>query len=158
VLSSFSVFLTASGSIEISATTEDEMQATETLAINKLVSDKAVKDARKQIAPGTYLTDFWLRISGSVEIGEKYVRRVPQKAQPWLLLAVALSHLNGVTVESIVREAMSADPEMVADIKARADAAVVSLKGMTETACSGRIKANLNAEVVENPVAVMKAA
>ena len=134
------------------------MNAIETLAIDKLVSEKAMKNARKQIAPGTYLTDFWVRISGSVEIGEKYVRRVPQKAQPWNLLAVALSHLNGTTVESIVREAMAADPEMVKDIKARADAAVVSLKGMTETTCAGRIKANLNAEIVENPVTVMKAA
>ena len=134
------------------------MKAIEALTIGKLVGDKAVKEARKQVAPGMYLTDFWLHVTGGMEVGDDYIRRVPQKAQPWNLLAVALSHLNGTTVESIVREALTADPEMVADIKSKAEDAVASIKGMTETACSGRVKADLKAEVISGVADIRKAA
>lgn len=134
------------------------MTVIETLATGKLLGEKALKAARKQIAPGTYLTDFWLHITGGMDVGEDYVRRVPQKAKPWDLLAVALSRLNGVTVESIVREAMATDPKLVADIKAKAEAAVVSIKGMTETVCAGRVKADLKAEAVTAIETELKAA
>ena len=134
------------------------INAIQTLATGKLLGEKVVKQARREVAPGAYLVDYWVHITGGMEVGDDYIRRVPQKAQPWLLLAVALSRLNGVTVESIVREAMSADPELVADIKTRADAAVASIKGMTETVCSGRIKTDLKAEVIANPMVIPKAA
>ena len=134
------------------------MTAIQTVAIDKLVAEKAAKEARKQVGPGTYTTDFWLHIAGGMEIGEDYIRKIPQRARPWNLLAVALSHLNGVTVQSLVREAMAADAEQVKDIKARAESAVVSIKGMTESICSGRIKADLKAEVVENAMTIPRAA
>jgi len=121
------------------------MDAIQTIAIAKLIGDKAEKEARKGIVPGTFPTDFLLHVTGNLDIGGDYTRRVPQKAKPWELVAVALSHLNGVTVESIVREALTADPKMVADIKARADSAVASIKGLTETLCAGRVKADLAA-------------
>ena len=130
----------------------------ETIAIAKLVGEKAEKEARKAIAAGTYAADFWLHIFGELDVGDEYVRKVPQKAMPWDLLAVALSHLNGTTVESIVREALAADPKLVADIKARADKAVAAIKGMTETVCSGRVKADLAAEVVPAIAMVERAA
>ena len=134
------------------------MNAIQTLAIDRLVADKAAKEARKRVAPGTYVADFWIHITGGMEVGEDYSRRVTQKAKPWDLLAVALSHLNGVTVQSLVREAMTADVEKVKDIKARAETAVVALKGTTESVCSGRIKADLKAEVVENAMTIPRAA
>ncbi len=134
------------------------MNAIETLAIEKLVGEKAVKEARTQTTPGMYFADFWVHVTGGMEVGDDYIRRVPQKAKPWDLLAVALSHMNGTTVESIVREALTADPKMVKAIKSKAEAAVVALKGTTETTCSGRIKADLKAEVMATTTALPKAA
>jgi hypothetical protein len=134
------------------------MNPVETIAIAKVAGKKAEKDARKRVTTGTHDTDFWLHIFGQVEVGDDYVRRVPQKACPWNLFAVALSHLNGTTIESIVREALNADPELVAAIKARADKAVAAIKGMTETTCSGRVKTDLAVEVTQTIETVKRAA
>ncbi len=124
------------------------MNAVQTIAIAKLIGEQAEKNARKQVAPGNYLADFWMHVTGGIDVGEDYVRKVPQKAKPWDLLAVALSHLNGVTVESITREALSAAPEFMESIKKQAETAIQTIKGMTDTVCSGRITADLNGEIV----------
>jgi hypothetical protein len=134
------------------------MNPVETIAIAKLVNEAAEKNARKSLASGTYSADFWLHITGCMDIGEDYTRRVPQKAKPWELLAVALSHLNGVTIESITREALNAAPELVESVKAKAEASIRAIKGTTETVCSGRIDADLAVEVVPGSVVLPKAA
>ena len=134
------------------------MNAVQTIAIAKLVGEQAEKDARKQVSSGSHIADFWLHISGEIDVGEDYMRRVPQKAKPWDLLAAALSRLNGVTVEAIVRDALSAAPEMVDNIKKQAEAAIQAIKGTTETVCAGRINADLNVEVVSGVIPDTKAA
>jgi len=133
------------------------MNAIQTLAVTKLVGEHAEKTSRQQVAPGSYGMDFWLHVTGCMDVGEDYTRKVPQKAKPWDLLAVALSHLNGVTVESITREALAAAPELVEAVKAKAEAAVRAIKGTTETVCAGRIDADLKVEVVAG-VSLAKAA
>jgi len=135
-----------------------DMNPLETIAVAKLVNDKAEKEARKTIGSGTYPADFWLHVSGHLEVGDNYTRKVPQKACPWHLLAVALSHLNGTTVESIAREALNADPDLVAAIKARADKAVTAIKGTTETVCAGRVKTDLAIEAIPASALVQRAA
>jgi hypothetical protein len=134
------------------------MSPIEMIAIAKLVGGKAEKEARRGLASGTHVTDFWLHVSGALDVGSDYIRRVPQKACPWNLFTVALSHLNGMTVESIVREALNADPDMVTDIKARADKAVAAIKGLTETTCAGRVKADLSVEAIPATQTALKAA
>ena len=134
------------------------MNAVQTIAIAKLIGEQAEKDARKQVSPGTHAADFWLHVSGDIDVGDDYVRKVPQKAKPWDLLAVALSHLNGVTIESITREALSAAPELVETVKLQAETAIQAIKGMTETVCAGRVKADLAVEVVSGAVPIAKAA
>ena len=61
------------------------------------------------------------------------------KADPWTLLAAALSHLNGVTVASLTREALTADPKLIASIKKEAKTAIASVKGPTMTDCKGKV-------------------
>ena len=134
------------------------MNAVQTLAIAKLVGDQAEKDARKNVCPGNHAADFWLHVSGDIDVGEDYNRKVPQKAKPWDLLAVALSHLNGMTIDSITREALSAATELVESVKQKAEAAIQSIKGTTETVCSGRIKTDLTVEVASGVVPAAKAA
>ena len=134
------------------------MTAVQTIAIAKLIGEQAEKDARKHVSPGNYSADFWLHVSGDIDVGEDYLRKVPQKAKPWDLLAAALSHLNGVTIESITREALNAAPELVETVKQQAETAIQAIKGMTETVCAGRVKADLNVEVVSGSVPAAKAA
>jgi len=95
---------------------------------------------RDDLTVGSHVVDevVTLHVTGEVKVGSDYEQRVVAKADPWLLLGVALSHLNGVTVESIVAEALNAELG-TEDIKARADAAVAAVKATTVTACKGKV-------------------
>ena len=65
-------------------------------------------------------------------------------------MTVALSHLNGVTIESIVQEALTADPEMVKSIKAQAQGAWEEINSPTLTHCKGKVTMQKGAEVTVN--------
>ena len=129
------------------------INAIETLAVAKLITSSQQKSARKLIGDGMRNIDFCVHITGKMDVGADYLRTVPQKAKPWELLAVALSRLNGITVESLTREALTANPETVASIKSRAAQAIAEIKGSTETVCAGRVDATLEAEVTTLPLA-----
>jgi len=134
------------------------MNAVQAVAISKLIGEQVEKDARKQVSPGFYPADFWLHVSGDIDVGADYIRRVPQKAKPWDLLAAALSRLNGVTVDAIVRDALNAAPDLVETVKKQAEASIQAIKGTTETVCAGRVNAYLKVEVVNGTVPLVKAA
>ena len=116
----------------------------EVLAIAKVIKETAEKAARKETNPGEYSVDFAVRIAGTIKVGETYEQRIVAKADPWLLLAVALSKLNGITVESIAREALACNLDPVA-IKDQASAAIASLKDPTLTVCQGKVTTSLTA-------------
>lgn len=48
------------------------MNPVETIAIAKQVGEQAEKDARKQVCSGTHSTDFWLHVSGDIDVGDDY--------------------------------------------------------------------------------------
>ncbi len=101
----------------------------------------AQKANRKATEAGEYPVDSQviIDVSGTVKVGEDYSQEIVLKADPFTLLTVALSHLNGVTIESIVEEARTADPKLVASIKAQAVAAWGTVKGGTKTGCKGKV-------------------
>ena len=117
-------------------------------ALAKIVGDAAA-DARDNLTVGDHAVDerVTLDIAGLVRVGEDFDQRVVCKADPWLLLGVALSHLNGITVESIVAEALSAELNGK-DIKAKADAAVAAVKAPTVTRCRGKVTTKVAGSVV----------
>jgi len=119
------------------------------IAVGKLVSDKEASAASSELKAGTYNVDVTLHVTGTLNRGENYMGKIVAKADPWLLLAAALSHLNGVTVDSIVKEALTADPALVDDLKAKAADAIAAIKGPTETTCNGKTTAKLVAEIVK---------
>ena len=80
-----------------------------------------------------------LHVGGTTRCGEDYEQSIVAKADPWLLLAAALSHLNGVTVDSLIREALTADPKLIASIKKEAKTAIAAVKGPTLTDCKGKV-------------------
>lgn len=121
------------------------MESIKTLAISKVIKDKAQKEARNQVGPGTYHVDCTVRVSGEIKVGEDYTQQIVAKADPWSLLAVAMDKLNGVTLESIVAEATGEGVD-TADLKERVADAMKEIKGETETECKGKVTTKLEVE------------
>jgi len=123
-------------------------KALETIALGKALSDAAYAGANKVLPAGKHEIDLTVRIQGTINKGESYNQQIVEKAEPWSLLAVALSKLNGVTVESLVKEALAGGPE-VAAIKEQANSAIKAIKGTTSTTCAGKVTAKLTVTTVE---------
>lgn len=84
------------------------------------------------------LVEFTVTGKAVVKRGEDF-EQVQTFAVPYdLLLAVTLSKLNGVTVESIVREALSTDIDP-SQVKAEASEALKKIKGTAMRKASGKI-------------------
>lgn len=115
-------------------------------AIEQVALSKAVKATT--IEAGNYDVDFTVRVKGSITKGEDYESRVTQSASPWKILAVALSKLNGITIESLVKESEAGEID-TSDLAKRADDAIGSLKESTLKTCSGKTTAKITVEVVE---------
>ena len=120
-----------------------------TLAASKAIGAAAAKAARTEVAVGEYFVDFLVRVTGSFKVGDDYEQRLVAKADPFALLAVALSKLNGVTVDALVREALEADPEEIKAVKASASEAIQALKAPTMSVCLGKVTTKLDFEFVE---------
>jgi hypothetical protein len=54
------------------------------------------------------------------------------------LFAVALNKLNGVTIESILKEALEGDTDTT-ELKERVTAAMIEIKGKGKRKCSGKV-------------------
>jgi hypothetical protein len=126
----------------------ENLQPAEIKALAALVSEGVAKKASAELVVGENPVDFTVRVHGVLNRGKDYEEKIVGKAEPWVLLAVALSHLNGVTVESITREALSADPKLVENLKSEAKAAVEAVKGPTVTSCNGKVTVELVCERV----------
>lgn len=120
-------------------TDANALNATEILAISKAVSDAAVKAVRPDVKPGVHKGVLRVDIAYELKVGEDHTQKIVEKAQPWTLLAVALSKLNGVTVSALVREATTLPDELVNSIKKSAEAAMAELKAPTDTLCKGKV-------------------
>ena len=116
------------------------LPATVLAALAKGIAD-AAKDNREALTVGEHMVHetVTLTVSGKVTVGEDYSQRIVLKADPFLLLQVALSHLNGVTIESIVREALSADVSLTKSLKKQAEQAWEAINAPTVTECKGKV-------------------
>ena len=111
---------------------------------------KIDSDTRKAIVAGQHTEDFIVRVRGTLRKAEDIpAKRCPQKARPWDLLAVALSKLNGVTVDALVREATELDDKAASEVKKQAEKATVLLMGTHTTFAHGRIDGDVSTELVE---------
>jgi hypothetical protein len=127
------------------------MNALTIAALAKAFTDQA-KIGRESLRVGKGQTvdeTVTVRVTASVTVGEDYTQKIVAKADPWLLLSVALSHLNGKTIDSIVKEAVNHDPAMLAATKEKAAEAIAKMVASTETACKGAVKVTkVNLEVL----------
>ena len=112
-----------------------------TVAISKI---KGTSEAKDKLAVGTHEVDAIVHLKGTVTKGADYEQIIWHKAQPEAILAVALSKLNGVTIEAIVKEAMDIDPERITIIKKEADEAIEKLReDKGKTTCTGKVTSKL---------------
>lgn len=126
------------------------MESLQTLALAKVVKAAAEKEAAAAMTVGNHMVDFTVRVQGVVTKGAAYEAVIAQKAEPWKLLALALSKLNGVTIDAIVREAELAvlEDEKIDGIKEQAQVAIDQIKGTTKGMCSGKVTTKLVATVL----------
>jgi len=124
-----------------------ELAPAEIVALNKVIKAAEAKKASAELPVGNHDVDFTVRVTGSLKRGADYTSKIVAKADPWTLLAAALSHLNGVTVDSLVKEALTADPALIKSLKASAADAIGKVKGPTETACNGKVTTKVAATV-----------
>lgn len=117
----------------------NKLNPAEIVALSKVVSAKRAKEASAELAVGSHDVDFLVQVTGSVKRGEDYEQEIVLKADPWTMLAAALSHLNGITVKSLVKEALSSDPKLVASIKKQAKDAMSEINKPTKTSCNGKV-------------------
>jgi len=117
------------------------------VALAKVVSEEAYKAASAGLTVGKHEVDVTVRIVGTIGKGADYEQKVVAKADPWGLLAVALSKLNGVTVDSLTREALGLSEDALTAIKEQAKESIAAVKGPTLTKCNGKVTANLTATV-----------
>jgi len=124
------------------------MDALTKIAVAKAIKAADLKVASEELEAGEHDVDVLVRVTGSLKKGEDYDQKIVAKADPWLLLAVALSHMNGATVESIVTEALNHDPEMAKSVKKTATDAIGQVVKPTWTRCNGKVNTKLTATAV----------
>ena len=124
------------------------------------VSPEALQILAKEAAAakGKTRDAITLHLTGTVRTGADYEQEIVAKADPWTLLAAALSHLNGVTIESLTAEALAADPKLIASIKKQAKASIAAVKGTTLTECRGKVTLPAKAITVIDTMAAEAAA
>lgn len=107
---------------------------------------------RHLVKPGRYTVDTLIRLRGEVTVGPDTEKRVSASI-PWQqMCAVLLSKLNGVTVESVLAEALAAqkgDGSLLENINERARTAVDKLVESTRQTVNGSVKARVEIEEIE---------
>ena len=130
----------------------ENLSPAEVIALAKVVKAAETKQASSELSVGDHDVDFTVRVTGSLKRGANYTQQIVAKADPWTLLAAALSHLNGVTVDSLVKEALTADPALIKSLKANAAVAIAAVKGPTETECNGKVTTKVAADLASTRV------
>src|ERR1035437_7099546 len=117
----------------------------EIIALSKCLTGDLIEAARNALKEGEYDVDLSAHVSGKLKVGKNFEQKQTNKI-PWALyFAVALSKLNGVTIEAIAKEvaALPNPEEIEAQVKVPAQTVVDGLKGTTWTPARGRVNAKL---------------
>ena len=125
----------------------------EVLALAKLINADVIGLAREAVVPGVHRVNLTVRIEGTVKVNKPVTTTVPMAADPWGLLALALSKLNSATVDSLVLEheaRLAAGEKVDAEaVKATATEALHRLKATTTTMRNGAVTAALEVTVLK---------
>ena len=122
-----------------------ELSPVEAAALARVLDakSKVAKTASEALTVGEHEVEVIVHVTGTLKRGEDEERPIANKVDWTLLAAVALSHMNAATRESILREYQAADAELIESLKAEAVAGTEGLKVETMTKCNGRITTKL---------------
>lgn len=139
------------------------------VAIGKVLKGDDVKEASKKLTVGDHSIDETFRIKGTLSKAADHVQVVSMSLPAWKIIAVLLSKLNGVTIESVLDEAM--DPKKAEDFgndikksatkaleKYKANAGTETVTGRVDTDLVVDTAAAFNAETVVSKPTTKKAA
>lgn len=116
----------------------------ELLALSKLTADSEVRDA---IDPGEYSGTLHVAVDYELTVGEDYEQAQVNKI-PWQkAVMVLMSKLNGVTLESVLREVVEGTLDDK-QIKAEAKAAMAAIMGSAKQPHKGKVTSH----VVASPI------
>ncbi len=123
----------------MSQTISDALAPTLALAVSK--ADLG-KNFREDVPVGATHGSALVRVTWDLQVGEDYEQAISHTI-PWqALLGRALSKLNGVTIDALIREHLEADEDKAAtkEMKAAAAAALATIKGATpKRQCKGKV-------------------
>ena len=109
-------------------------------------------EVRTLVDPGSYNGKATFSVAWGLNVGNDYEQNVVQKAPVWGLLHLALSKLNGTTLESLLKEYMSNGSKITKDqekaMKDKAKEVIVKIKGKTKTVCFGKVTATITIDPV----------
>lgn len=118
------------------------------IALSKAIDKKDIDASRDQLEPGSYTIDAVVRIAGTLTIGNDYEQHIVARADPWKLLAVALSKLNRATIDSLVKAAENLSDDEASKIKHHADESIKKIKNATKKVCKGKVTPRLAVEIM----------
>jgi hypothetical protein len=118
------------------------------VATAKAIDDKSYKLLTLDLPQGITLIDTRVRLVGTLKKSAPYMQRIAAAADPWALLARALSKLNSATIDSLVEESLAVDGEEKQAIKDAAEAAIERIRAATEREVPGRVTAALQWELL----------
>lgn len=118
------------------------------IAAHKVINQKTFAKMSPNIAIGVLPINVAVSLTGALKKGEPYTKRVAAKANPWKLLAKALSKLNQTTIDSLVAESIAVSDDECTAIAEKANQAIAQIVATTETQMAGNITSTLNLEVL----------
>ena len=104
-----------------------------------------------------HLVDEMIHVHGEVKLGrDNPEAKCWMRVDHWAIIAVAMSKLNGVTIESLVREAKAIGEKARNEVKEAAEAAIEQFKEETVGLRRGTLTGKVVYEVVGKQVAAVK--
>ena len=118
------------------------------VAIAKGLKAKLVKEASADLSVGTHQIDALVRVTGQIKKGEDVEQIVHMKVPHWAIIAVLMSKVNGVTLDAVVREALSLPEEQVTAVKKQAAEAIDTVKAPAKSMTAGRVTTKLTFDLL----------
>jgi hypothetical protein len=117
------------------------------IAAHKVINQKTFSKLAPEVPAGVIPIDVCIRLFGAIKKGDPYQKRVSAKANPWKLLAKALSKLNQVTIDSIVSESISVSEDESKAVAEKAQQAIAKIVAETQTQMEGNITSTINLQL-----------
>ena len=107
----------------------------------KGLKEKMVKDAVKELAPGTHKIDAVVTIKGTIKVGEEQEQVIHMKSPTWGIIALLADKVNEDTMRSVLKEAliMASSDQRIKDAKAKTQAMVDRIKAPAASTIAGKV-------------------